>query len=130
VGTSLRVEAGIGQHQTLDRAAMKQMFVDDLLNILCVNKTVPDGIRIDHNDRSMLTLVKAAEFVGTNLSLETGLLDGILERFLQLFAALAATAWTGGVFVPLIGAEEEMMLKLRHDDFPSCASCCAVHRGF
>jgi hypothetical protein len=114
VGAALGIEAGVGQHKPLNRTAMKEMLVDDLLHIFYVDEAVPDGVWIDHDDRPVLALVEAAKLVCPDFSLQAGFLDGVLERSLQLFAAFAAAAWPGGVFFPLIRAEEEMMLKLRH----------------
>jgi hypothetical protein len=117
MGAAFGVEAGVGEHQPLDGTAVEEMLVDDLLYVFYVDEAVPDGVGVDDDDGAVFALVETAKLVGADLALQTGFLDGVLERLFQFFAALGAATGSGGIFIPLIGAEEEMMLKLRHDDF-------------
>jgi hypothetical protein len=114
VWAMLSVKARVGEHETLDRAAMQQMLTHNLRNIFRVDEAIPDGLRIDDYDGTVLALVETASFVGADFSFQSGVLDGILESSLDLFASLTGTAGAGGVFVPLVGADKEMMLKLCH----------------
>jgi hypothetical protein len=115
VRAPLSVEAGVGEQQPLDEAAVEEMLADDLRHIFQVDKAVPDSVGIDHDDRPVLTLVEAAKLVRPDFALQSGVLDGVLERALQLRAAFAGAAWPGGVFLPLVSTDEEVVLKLRQD---------------
>jgi hypothetical protein len=106
MGAALGVEAGVSEHEPLDGAAVEEVFVDDLLHIFYIDRAVPDGVGIDHDDGAVFTVVEATKLVGPDFALQTGVLDGVLECPLQLLTALAATAWPGGVLFPLIGADE------------------------
>jgi len=111
---SLRIQARIGQLQPFYRPAMQQVLVHDLLHILHVNESVPDGIRVHHYNRSMLALVQTPQFIGPHLALQPCLLHRIFEGRFQLLAALPGAASTRGAFIALVGADEDVMLELRH----------------
>ena len=108
------VEAGSWKPKALDGTAVQQMFGDDLIDILELDKAVPDSLGIDDDHGAMLALVEAAGLVGPDHVLEAGTLDGVLEGRFELLAALRKAAWPGGVLVSLVGADEQMMLKFRH----------------
>jgi hypothetical protein len=112
VGAALGVEAGVGEQKALDRTAVDEVLADNLVDIFRVDEAVPDGVGIDNHYGAVLALVETAEFVGADFALQTGHLDCVLEGAFQLAAAVADTAGTGGVFVTLVGAEEEVMLEL------------------
>ena len=111
---ALRVQAGSGEAQALDRAAMQKVFSDDFIHIFELHKAVPDGLGINHDDRAVLALVEAAGLVGADEMLEARIFDGVLEGGFELLAAPGKTAWAGGVLVALVGADKEVMLKFRH----------------
>jgi hypothetical protein len=129
---TLGVQAGIGQPQALHRTAVQQMLLNDFSHVPGMHKAVPDGVGIDHHDRSVLALVETAQLIRPDLSLQPGVLDGVLERALQLSAALAGAAWTRCAFVAFVGADEDVMLELRHAGNSLCmySGRCAAHRGF
>jgi len=112
VGAALAVEAGIGEQKALDRTAVNEVLADNLVNIFRVDEAVPDGVGIDDHHGTVLALVETAGFVGADFAFQPGVLDCVLESAFQLAAAVASTAGTGGVFVPLVSADEEMMLEL------------------
>ncbi len=114
VWAMLRIEAGSRKAEPLHGAAMQKVFGDDLIHIFELDEAIPDGLGIDDDNGAMLALVEAARLVGTNKVLEAGVLNSVLEGGFELFAALGQAAWTGGVLVTLVGANEEMMLKFRH----------------
>jgi hypothetical protein len=131
VRAPLGVEAGVGEQQPLDRAAVEEMLVDDLRHISNVDKAIPDSVGIDHDDGPMLALVEAAKLVRPDLALQTGVLDGVLERALEFRAVFAGAAWPEGVFFPLVGADEKVVLKLRQrGSFPSPARLSCGTQGF
>ena len=93
---------------------MNKVLGDNFIHIFKVNEAIPDGLRIDHDHWAMLALIEASGLVGANNMLQSGILDGVLERAFELFAALGKTAWTRCLLVALVGADENVMLKFRH----------------
>jgi hypothetical protein len=77
---TLSIQACIRQPEPLNRTSMHQMFADDLLDILHMNEPIPDRVRIDHNHRPMLALIKTPQLIRTNLPLQTSLFHRIFER--------------------------------------------------
>ena len=77
---TLSIQARIRQPQPLHRPPMHQVFAHDLLDILHMNKPIPDRIRIHHNHRPMLALIQASQLIRANLALQTSLFHRILER--------------------------------------------------
>jgi hypothetical protein len=112
VGAVLGVEAGVGEQKALDGTAVDEVLADNLINIFRVDEAVPDGVGIDDHYGAVLALVETAGFVGADFAFQPGVLDCVLEGAFQLTATVAGTAGTGGVFVPLVGADEEVMLEL------------------
>jgi hypothetical protein len=58
---------------------MHQVLADYLLDILHMNKPVPDRIGVDHDDRSMLALIEAPKLIRANLPLQAGVFHRIFE---------------------------------------------------
>jgi hypothetical protein len=112
VGAVLSVEAGVSEQKTLDRTAVDEVLADNLANIFRVDEAVPDGVGIDDHYGAVLALVETAGFVGADFAFQAGLLDCVLEGAFQLAAAVAGATGTGSIFVPLVGADEEVMLEL------------------
>jgi hypothetical protein len=127
---ALGVQAAVREQKPLDGTAVNQMLVDDLRYVLPMHEAVPDRVRVDHHNGAVLALVEAAEFVRPHLTLQPGVFDSFLEGVLQLPAAMASAARPRGVFVALIGADKEVMLKLCHCGISFRASSCAMHPGF
>lgn len=75
----LRVQAGFGQPEALHRPVVNEVFGNDLVYIFEVDKTIPDSLGVDHDDRAMLALVEAAGLVSANNMLEASIFDGILK---------------------------------------------------
>lgn len=113
------IEAGAGEPQPLDGAAMDEMLGDNFVHIFKPDEAVPDSLGIDHDRRAMLALVEATGLVGADEVLEAGIFDGVLEGGFELLAASGKTAWAGRGFIALVGADEDMVLKFRHGGFPS-----------
>jgi len=114
---TLCIQARIGQQQPLHRPPMHQMLRHNLLHILHMNKPIPDRIGIHHDHWPMLTLIQAPQLIRPNFPLQPCLFQSILERRLQLSAALPATAQTRSTLIALIGTNKNVMLKLSH--FPA-----------
>jgi hypothetical protein len=110
----LGVDAGFGKAQALDGAALDEVLMDDLVDVAGVDVAVPDGLGVDDDDGTVLTLVEAAGLIGADLVLEAGVLDCVLEGRLELFGSLRKTAGAGGGFIALVGADEYVAFKERH----------------
>jgi hypothetical protein len=80
MGTSLAIDTGIRQPQPLYRTAPDDMLLNNLPNVARMNIAIPDGFRINHDDRTVLALIQAGGLIGTDPVLESGLFQGILER--------------------------------------------------
>jgi len=93
---------------------MQKMLIDDLVHVLHLYEAVPYGLGIDDDHGAVLALVETAGLVGANDVLEAGLLEGILEGRLELFAALGKATGASCVLVALVGTDKEMVLKFRH----------------
>ena len=79
MGAVLGVDAGVGKAESLDGTVVEEVFGDDLFDVASVDVAVPDGFGIDDDDRAVFTLVETAGFVGTDVVLETGFLNGVLK---------------------------------------------------
>jgi hypothetical protein len=105
---------------------VEEMFGYDLLDVFRVDKAIPDGLGIDHDDRAVFALVKTSGFVGSNVVFETGVFDGVLEGGFKLFAAVGKAAGTDGGFIALVGTDEDVMVKFRQE----CGSLPGVGRMY
>lgn len=54
--------------QSLYRAIVKQMLLDDLIDVLAIDIAVPDPFRIDHHYRALIAAIQASSAVDANLS--------------------------------------------------------------
>ncbi len=90
------------------------MFSDDLLDVFEVDEAVPDCLRIDDDDGTVLALVEAAGLVGADMVLEAGFFNGVFEGGFEFFAATGKATGAGGAFVAFIGADEDVAVKFWH----------------
>ena len=114
VGAKLGIEAGVGETQTFYGTAVEKVLGDDLLDVFDVDEAVPNGLGVDHDDWPVLALVEAAGFVGSDVVLEAGFLDGVLEGGFELFTAVWKAAGTVGAFVALVSADKDVVVEFRH----------------
>ncbi len=91
---------------------------------LSVDVAVPDGLGIDDDDGAVLALVEAAGFVGADVVLEAGFLDGVLEGGFELFAALGRQLGRAGGFVALVGADEDVVVEFWQSVIPCLLWLC------
>jgi len=110
------VDAGIGQHQALDGFAANYVRVDDLVHIGGRYAAIPDGIGIDDQVGSVLALVKAAGLVRAHFPLQATLGQFLLKKLLEAGCSAGITAAAGMSHWPLIAADKDVFLKLRHPD--------------
>lgn len=108
------IDAGVGKAETLDGAAVEEVLLDDLLGVVGVGETVPDGFGVDDEDRAVLALIEAAGLIDANAVLEAGGFDGVLEGSAEFLAVFVAAAGAGGGIVALVEANKEVMFKDWH----------------
>ncbi len=111
------IQTRLRQPQPLHRPAANQMFLNDFLDIPCMHKAIPHGLRINHHHRPMLALVQTPGFVDPHAMLQPGSLYRVLQLATQLLGMLMPTTWPRRRFIPLIQANKNMMFKLSH--YPS-----------
>jgi hypothetical protein len=112
------VEARVGEAEALDGTIVEEVFGNDLVDVAGVDVAVPDRFGIDDDDGAVLALVEAAGFVRADVVLEAGFLDGVLESCFKLFASLGKATGTGGGFVALVGADEDVVVEFWQSVIP------------
>jgi hypothetical protein len=112
----VRIDAGIGQPQSIDRPAMHKMLLDDLLGVIRMSKPIPDRFWIDHQHRAVLALIQAASFIHANPMLQASRFHSVLERAAQFLRVLVAAAGAVSGFVTLIQTDKQVMLEDWHRD--------------
>lgn len=100
------IDAGVWKPQAFDGAAVEEMLLDDLLSIVGMGETVPDGVGIDDKDGAVLALVEAARLVDADTMLEAGGFDGIFESAAEFLAVFVGAAGAGGGVIPIVEADE------------------------
>ena len=101
-------------NQPFNWFAADDMGLDDFIYIPGGHVSVPDRLRVDHYVGSMLTLVEAASFIGPYFVLQTELRQFLLKNPLQLTLAARVAATARMSFGPLVKADKDMLLELRH----------------
>jgi hypothetical protein len=108
------IQAFVGNQQTLDRLPVQDVRFDDLLNVRRRYSPVPNTFRINDHRWSVLALVETSRHVGAHTFLEATQGELLFEEILQLSLTLGIAATAGMSRFPLIAADEEMLLELRH----------------
>jgi hypothetical protein len=118
VWTLICVEAGFGEAEAFDGATVEDVLCDDLRHVLEFDEAVPDSLGVDDDGWAVLALVEAAGLVGADGVLEAGVFEGFLEGVFEFFASAGAATGTGGGVVALVGADEDVVVKLCHAGSP------------
>ena len=111
----LGVEAGFGKAEALDRAAMQDVLGDDLVYVLELDESIPDGLGVDDDYGAVLALIEAAGLIGSDGVLEACLLEGFFEGIFEFFATAGPATGTGGGVIALVGADEDMVVEPGHE---------------
>lgn len=98
VGTTLRIDAGIGEPQPLHRPSRNQMLSYDFRRVFRLHMAVPDSLGVHHNGGSVLALIQAPGFVDAHLAAQAGGPGKLLQLRVQFALAVrgAAGAWRIG----------------------------------
>jgi hypothetical protein len=111
VGTTFGIETLIGDTQPLDGPAAHQVFFDDGCCICRSHIAVPNGIGINDNGRSVLTLIQATRFVDPHTTSQPGSLCKLLELGMQLALAIAGAGRPWCTLRADIMANKDMAFK-------------------
>ena len=122
------VDAGVRQAETIDGTAEEEVLLNDLLSVVGVGETVPDGFGIDDQNGAVFALIQAASLIDADAVLEASGFDSILEGSAEFLAVLVAAAGPRGRFVALVEADKEVVFEDWHwkdwmqDHAPGCGT--------
>jgi hypothetical protein len=109
------VQAVVGQQQTLDGFAADDVRLDDFVEVSFGDVSVPDGIRIDHDIRTVLALIEATGLIGAHFALKAAFREFLLEQLLQLRLAAGIAASPRASRRALVAAHENVFFEFRHE---------------
>lgn len=90
------------------------MGLDNFIHIGETDMAIPHGVRIYDQVRTVFALIKAASFIRPHPVLETTLRQLRFEHPLQFTLPVWITTSPRMSFGPLVGADEKVLLELRH----------------
>lgn len=112
----LRIDAGIFQHQSLDRMAAHDVGFDDFVHVRLRDVSIPDGVRVNYQVRAVLALIEAPSLISPHLPLQAALGQLLLKELLQFRLAAGITASPGMSHWTLVAANENVLLELWHEN--------------
>src|SRR4030095_16355258 len=100
--------------QSIDEAAIDQMRVDDLVDVMAVHVRVPDRFRVDDDAGTFVAAIQAAGLVDAHLAgaAQAKRLDTFLGVLLHFGRVMTSAA--GGAFLALVQAEKHVVLVVAH----------------
>jgi hypothetical protein len=107
------VEDGVGNDQTRYRRAADDVGVDDFVDVLGLNASIPDCFGVNHDCWAQFTLVEAAGFVGAHIFNAT-LSQLSFEQALQFALAGGVAATARVACFALVHADENVLVEFRH----------------
>ena len=110
------IDAFLTQAQAFYRLSANNVGVDDFIDVIERDTSVPDRLGINHEVWTMFALVETPGLVGSNPPSQTSFGKLLLEGLLQLCVSLRITtpAWMSRN--PLVSADENVLLKCWHVD--------------
>jgi hypothetical protein len=113
-----RVDASIGQHQSLYGATCNQVRSNNLSHICRANVPIPDRFGIDHNGRPMFTLIQAPGLINADRPLQASSVNSLLQQRMQLRFAIGIATRTSAAWFALVGTHKHVVLILRQETAP------------
>jgi hypothetical protein len=108
------IQAGVGQAKALHGVSANDVGIDNLVDIRFGDMAIPDGLGINDDGGSVLTLIETSGLVGAHSSLQPALGEFLLEELLQFgFGRRIATS-TGIAGRALVSADEDVLFEFRH----------------
>jgi hypothetical protein len=108
------VQAIIGDDEVIENLTADQGLGDDPRHIVGPDAAVPDGLRIDHDDRTMLALIETAGLVDSRPTPEPGPFQFLLEGVPQGLRAGWIARTSRVPRLPHVAANEHVMSKGWH----------------
>lgn len=113
------IEALLLQEQPFYRSTLNDMRVYDLVHVGQAYSAVPDGFGVDHQIRTVLTLIETSSMIGPHFALETPFRKFLFEHLLEFGLArgvATATRMPGRTYV---STDENVAFKFRHGKYPT-----------
>ena len=107
----LGVDAFVGQPQPFYGPSADKVLLDDGRRVLGLHMAVPDSFGINHDRRSVFTLVKTARFIDAYLVPKAGRLGKLLQLCVQFTLAVSRAGWSRSALGAGIVADKDMVLK-------------------
>jgi hypothetical protein len=112
--TSRRIQAFVREHQARDGFPANDVGFDNFVDVSLGDVSVPDGVGIDHEIRSVLTLVETARLIGSHLTFEAAFGQLLFEKFLQFRLAVRIAASPRVTRRALVTAYKNVLFELGH----------------
>jgi hypothetical protein len=116
VFTSCGIQTGIWQSQALYWFSSNNVRFDNFVHVGGGYAPVPDGFRIDDQVGTVLALIEATGLVGSHSFFQSALRQLLFEEFLQFGFGFRIAASSRMSRRTLVSTDEDMLLKLGHDE--------------
>jgi hypothetical protein len=117
-----RIEALLLQQQTFYRSTLNDMRLYDLVHVGEAYSAVPDGFGVDHQIRTVFTLIETSGMIGPHFSLETAFGKFLLEHLFELGLARGVATAARVPRRTYISADENVAFKFRHENILQASS--------
>jgi len=122
------VEAGICQSKPLDRLALDDVGLHDLVDICFGDPAVPNCLGIDHHVGAMLALVETPGLVRAHSAFQSTFGEFLLEEFLQASFGCWIAASPGMPRRALVSTDEDVLFEFWHQRPPEQISTTILTR--
>lgn len=124
MGAAGVVEAFVGDAQVFEDSTLDQGFFHDAGDVRQLHMAVPDPLRIDDDDGTVLALVEAAGVVGAAFGpRQTAAFHLGFEGVAELFGLSGVTAPAAVARLAMVTADEKMRFKGGHEGLFSRMRC-------
>ncbi len=105
---------------------MKQVLINDLVDVRLINKGIPNLLRVDHHNRPLATAIETTCAVDTHLArlVNTQFLTSLLGIATHRLGIEVLTA--AAAILALVGAEKDVILIKTHRLYLQCSWGCRV----
>ena len=114
MGTRRGIEAVVGKNKALNWFATDDVGRNNFLDIVVGDVAIPDLVGINDHSRAVLALVEASGLISANVIADTVLAENLLEVLVERTFGVGVATSPGMVFVALVGADKDVLFKLRH----------------
>jgi hypothetical protein len=112
--TNLRIQAGICNNQPLNRPAIADMRIKNLIHIGRRNASVPNRVRVNNHSRAMFTLIKTSGLIGPHPRLKPARRQPRLEQTMQRRLVPGIAAPSRVIRRTLVSADKDVFLEFGH----------------